>query len=145
MGQKRTSRLLFDHCVCASEQRGRHGEAERLRGFEVDDGFVLGRHLHRQVGRLLALEDAVDVAGRAPVLVGEIRLRISAALGVAAGIDLHVAADGPAQLRQRLEERPEPGLPFRIIRDCGQEHADAPHALALLRARYQRHRRRGLR
>jgi hypothetical protein len=29
--------------------------------------------LHRQVGGLLALEDAVDVAGRAPVLVDVIR------------------------------------------------------------------------
>ena len=34
--------------------------------------LVLGRRLHRQVGRLLALEDAVDVAGGAPVLVDEI-------------------------------------------------------------------------
>ena len=29
--------------------------------------------LHRQVGRLLALEDAIDVAGCAPVLVGDVR------------------------------------------------------------------------
>ena len=48
-------------------------EAERLRGLEVDHQFVLGRRLHRQVGGLLALEDAIDVAGRAPVLVGRIR------------------------------------------------------------------------
>ena len=51
----------------------RHGEAERLGGLEVDHQFVLGRRLHRQVGRLLALEDAVDVAGRPPVLVDQIR------------------------------------------------------------------------
>ena len=37
------------------------------------DQLVLGRRLHRQVGWLLALEDAIDVAGRAPVLVDEIR------------------------------------------------------------------------
>ena len=54
------------------EQRGRHGEAERLRGLEVDHHFVLGRRLHRQISWLLALEDAVDIAGRAPVLVDEI-------------------------------------------------------------------------
>ena len=35
--------------------------------------LVLGRRLHRQVGRLLALEDAIDVAGGAPVLVDRIR------------------------------------------------------------------------
>ena len=36
-------------------------EAERLGGPEVDHQFVLGRRLHRQIGRLLALEDAVDI------------------------------------------------------------------------------------
>ena len=44
-------------------------EAERLGSLEVDHQFVLGRRLHRQVGGLLALEDAIDVAGGLPVLV----------------------------------------------------------------------------
>ena len=68
--------------------------------------------------------------------------RVSANLGGIgrgpAGVDAHVAADGPAQLRQPLQERPEAGLKFRIVRGCGQEHADAPHALGLLRARGER-------
>ena len=46
-----------------------HVQAERLGGLEIDDRLVLDRRLHRQVGWLLALEDAIDVAGRLPVLV----------------------------------------------------------------------------
>ena len=37
-------------------------EAERLGGPEVDRKLVLGRHLHREVGRFLASENAIDVA-----------------------------------------------------------------------------------
>jgi hypothetical protein len=61
-----------DHLVGAGEERGRHGEAERSRGLEVDHQFEFGRRLHWQVGWLLAPEDAVDVASGAPVLVERI-------------------------------------------------------------------------
>jgi hypothetical protein len=47
--------------------------AERLRGLQIDHQLVLGRRLHRQVGWSLALENAINVAGREPVLVGDIR------------------------------------------------------------------------
>ena len=64
---------LLDHLVGAREQcRGRF-EAKRLRRFQIDDQFVLGRCLHRQVGRLLAFEDAINVASGAAELIEKIR------------------------------------------------------------------------
>src|SRR5262249_408095 len=44
---------------------GRDLEANRLCGLEVDHQIVLGRRLYRQIGRLLALEDPVDIASGA--------------------------------------------------------------------------------
>ena len=61
------------HLVGASDQRGRHVEAKGLGGPQINDKFVFGRRLHGKVGRLLALEDAVDVAGRAPALFEVVR------------------------------------------------------------------------
>ena len=57
----------FDHLIGASEQRGRDCEAERFGSLEVDNQLVFGRRLDRHVGWLLALEDAIDVAGSLPV------------------------------------------------------------------------------
>jgi Transposase domain (DUF772) len=39
--------LLFDHLVGASEERRRDSEPDRLRGFQIDDEFVLVRLLDR--------------------------------------------------------------------------------------------------
>ena len=52
---------LFDHLVGARQHRGGHFEPERLGGLEVDHQLVLGRCLHRQVGPLLALENAAGI------------------------------------------------------------------------------------
>src|SRR6266487_3943241 len=55
----------LDHLVGSGEHRRRNFEAKRLCGLEIDDELVLGRSLYRQVARLLALEDAIDIARRA--------------------------------------------------------------------------------
>src|SRR5262249_38507687 len=60
----------LDYLVGAGEYRGRNFKSKRLGGFEVDHQFVLGRGLHRQVGRLFALENAIDVAGGEPIRFG---------------------------------------------------------------------------
>src|SRR5262249_53898696 len=52
--------------------------------------------------------------------------------------DAHVAAIGPTQFLQPLQERSDTGKRFRIVRGPGQQHPDAPHPLALLRARRER-------
>jgi hypothetical protein len=52
---------LFDHLVREGEQCSRDGEAELLRGFEVDDKLVFCRLHHRQVGRFFTFENASGV------------------------------------------------------------------------------------
>jgi hypothetical protein len=63
--QKRTLRHSFDHLVGALLQKQWHVQPKRLGGLEVDDQFELGRDLDWKVGRLLALEDAIDIGRQA--------------------------------------------------------------------------------
>src|SRR4051812_24474689 len=66
-----TSVGSFNHLIRPSEQREREGEAKRLGGVHVDHQFDPRRLLHRQVGRLLALEDATGVDTEYPIDLGE--------------------------------------------------------------------------
>src|SRR5262249_53849341 len=59
-----------------------------------------------------------------------------------ARVDLNVAAFGPSQLLQSLLECGQVSLKFRVALGMRHQHADAPHALALLRARGKRPRSR---
>src|SRR5262249_61687259 len=53
-----------------------------------------------------------------------------------------VAAVGPTQARKRLRERRAVRLPHAIVFVARHEHTDPPHAVALLRPRHERQRRR---
>src|SRR5262249_34545339 len=55
-----------------------------------------------------------------------------------ADVNASIAFVGPVQLCQRLCERQEAGLSCRIVCRETHEYANAPHALALLRARRER-------
>ena len=71
----------------------------------------------------------------------QFRREFANVIGIAcapAVVDLHIPADGPAQLLQPLMESREARLCFRIIGGEVHEHADAPRPLALLRARRER-------
>jgi hypothetical protein len=71
---------LFDHLVGSRKQSVWDGESERLGGLEIDDQLKLGRHLHGEIGRLLALKDAIDISCRqAKLFAANVTIRDQAA------------------------------------------------------------------
>jgi hypothetical protein len=56
---------LFDHLVGAQEEISTDRQSERSRCFEIDDKLEFGGLLNRQVGRLRAFQNLVDVSGGA--------------------------------------------------------------------------------
>ena len=59
----RASAALFDYLVGAGEERRWHSNAKRIGGFHIDDQLETSWLLDRQIGRLGAFEDFVDVHG----------------------------------------------------------------------------------
>ena len=68
----RIARLLDDFVSGYKEGLG-HGQAECLGGLEVDDQLVLERGLDGKLARLIALQDAIGIGRRAPMLINKIR------------------------------------------------------------------------
>src|SRR3954454_13927543 len=59
--QSQQTTQLFDHLVGDCEYTRRDGEAERFRGLHVNHQLEFCGLLDRQIGRLLALDDAAHV------------------------------------------------------------------------------------
>jgi hypothetical protein len=64
---------LLNHLVSTQQQPLRDGDAERLRGLEVDDQLELGRLFNRQIAGLRAFEDLVHIGSGTPEQVGDAR------------------------------------------------------------------------
>src|SRR5258705_11698118 len=64
---------LLDHLVGLGKQRGRHGEAQRVRGLTIDDEFELRRLLYRKISRFGTPKNLVHVGSGAPMKVGKAR------------------------------------------------------------------------
>src|SRR5436309_3947935 len=87
----------FDHLVGTGKHGRRNFEAKRLRSLEVDYQLVFGWRLHREVGRFLALEDAIDIGCCLPVgleHLNSIRRQAAACDEVAERIDRRQAVLG---------------------------------------------------
>src|SRR4029450_11172231 len=68
----RPRRTSLNHLVGAGQQSRRHLDAERLSSPEVDGKLEFGRLLNRQVSRLGAFQDAIDIERRLAKLTGRI-------------------------------------------------------------------------
>src|SRR5687767_14174046 len=63
----------FNHLVRAHQNGMRNGYAERLGGPQIDRELDAAGLLDREIGRLGALKDAIDVSRRPSKAVAEIR------------------------------------------------------------------------
>ena len=70
---RRHRRRLFDHIVGGRKEGRGYFEAQGFRGLRIDNQFVLAGRLYRQLTRLCASQDAVDVIGGFQIHVGIIR------------------------------------------------------------------------
>ena len=65
--------FLIDHLSGARQQSWGDRQVQSLRRLEIDNQFVVSRRLNRQVSRLLALEDTVDITSCASELFDSTR------------------------------------------------------------------------
>jgi hypothetical protein len=108
--------------------------ADRVDHNDEQDRHGSGRLQQRCHGCGAAASD--EDVGRERRQFGRVPAKV---VGIGRGparVDPHLATVDPAP--QRLMERLNAGLKFRIVRGRGHQHADPPHALGLLRAHGER-------
>src|SRR5215475_1891904 len=69
---RRSKRPLLDHFVGAQQNRWGYRKAKRLGGLDVHDHLVFHRKLHREIARLRAAQNAIDISGGATPVVYEV-------------------------------------------------------------------------
>src|SRR5258708_39954124 len=65
--------FLIDHLRGSRQQSWGDRQVESLRRLEIDNQFVVSRSLNRQVGRLLALQDTINITSYASELFDSTR------------------------------------------------------------------------
>src|SRR6266702_4795932 len=115
----------LDHLVRPRQHRLRDRQAESLGGLEVDDQLVLDRRLHRKVGWLRTLEDEIDIASRAPKIIGQVN---SVGQEAAEFSEETVRIDG----RKMIASRQRCDLYAMSIREAIRHHDKATIRLARL-------------
>src|SRR5215831_13258278 len=60
---------LFNHLIGAQQYRWRYGKAERRGGLAIYDHLEFCRKLHREIARLRAAQNAIDISGGATPVV----------------------------------------------------------------------------
>src|SRR5262249_17025044 len=68
-GRASARAALLDHLISAQQNRQWHLKTERGGGLSVHDHLELGRKLHREIARLLAAQNAIDIGGGATKVV----------------------------------------------------------------------------
>src|SRR5262249_49009570 len=104
MGQHRTHAVQqtspINQLVGALLEEPGHVQAERLGGLEVHDHLVFHRKLHREIARLRAAQNAIDVAGGATkgvYQVGSVREQTAVSGEVRLVIDRRYVVSGRRQ------------------------------------------------
>src|SRR6516164_8762293 len=103
----RHNRDLFDHLVGAQQYRWGYGKTERRGGLAVHDHLVFHRKLHREIARLRAAQNAIDISGGATpavYLVGSVGEQTAISGIVRSVIDRRYVVSGRRRYDQRVLE-----------------------------------------